>query len=396
MDDKPRLRVYFVVESGTDVRLVDGLSQFCDLTVLARRIAGGVEINRTPQRPVSMWIGDPALQRFARQAAARVRRDRAAIDFVLVQGYGPAAAAVNAALRLTGLPGAMLVCSPTEEYYRCRAINPTPGKPFRGWELAALHVLARLNARLGTGYIVLSHHLADTVRRHGARGTVEIVPVYGVDTARYAPPAASERAALRGTRQLPSRGEIIFFSSRIAPEKDSLTLLKAFARLVREGRDVYLLHRSGGYRELLALAQEHGVADRVIASDAVHPDELPVDYACSDLCVQASRAEGLGYSVLEALACGTPVVASATGGLVETVIPGETGWTCVPGDEGSLTLALREALDHPVEARRRAAAGRAMVQQRFERTVVFAQLEAVMRRRVHGVIGDAAVAAGGA
>ena len=101
--------------------------------------------------------------------------------------------------------------------------------------------------------------------------------------------------------------------------------------------------------------------ERVIATDAVDPrSELQRDYAAVDVCVQASRAEGLGFSVLEAMACGTPVVASSVGGLRETVRDGVTGWSVPAGDAARLASALREVLDHPGEASRRAAAGAAV------------------------------------
>jgi glycosyltransferase involved in cell wall biosynthesis len=184
---------------------------------------------------------------------------------------------------------------------------------------------------------------------------------------------------LRRARRLPEAGSILFFSSRVAPEKDSDTLLDAFARLRQQGRDVYLLHRSGGFERLVSDARRRGIADRVIASDAVDPrDELPLDYAASDLCVQASRAEGLGYSVLEAMACGVPVVASAVGGLMETVVDGSTGWSCPPRDPAALHGRIGDALDHPVEARRRADAALRMVRERYDGDKAFDRLMTVM------------------
>ena len=113
----------------------------------------------------------------------------------------------------------------------------------------------------------------------------------------------------------------------------------------------------------------------MIVSDAVHPTKmLPTYYQASDLCVQISRAEGLGFSPLEALACGTPVVATAVGGLRETIIDGVTGWTHEAGNPKDLAAKIAEVIDDPEEAMRRAVNGRAMVCRDYERNAVFQSL----------------------
>lgn len=376
-----RPRVCFVVESGTDARLVDGLAEACDVTVLARRIEGGVEISQPLRSGAAVAVGPASIAGFAAHASRFVLRNGARFDFVLVQGYGAAAAAARAAARLRRIPSALLVCSPVESYYECRRGQDGFGKPYRTHEHAALRALAALNARTRADYIVLSRYLADVVAGHGAHGRIDVIPVYGVDTAVFRP-LAEPRASIRRQRGLPEHGKIVFFSSRVAPEKDADTLLEAIAALVAQGRDIHVLHRSGGYRRFLEEAARHGVASRTIATDAVHPhDELPLDYAASDLCVQASRDEGLGYSALEALACGVPVVASAVGGLRETIVDGHTGWTCAPRDAGAMASAIAAALDDTVESTRRAEAGRQMVRERFERSRVFALLFRLIEER---------------
>lgn len=367
----------FIVESGTDVRLVEGLAERFELSLLARRIEGGVEISHAPTKAVPLVIGPASRLKFALAVWRHLRAERRRIARVIVQGYGLAALAANLAGRFNRVPTAMLVCSPVEEYYRCRQTHAGAGQPFRRRELFALRLLARINAVIGRQYIVLSEHLADVVRGHGAGARVNVIPLYGIDTDIFAP-SSEPKATIRARLGLPLTGQLIFFSSRVAPEKDSEVLMTAVRALLDEGRDIWLLHRSGGYESFLQDAAKFGIAGRVIATDAVHPHgALALDYQASDLCVQASRAEGLGFSPLEALACEVPVVAAAVGGLRETIVEGQTGWTYEVGDAKALMKCIAAALDERAEALRRARAGREMVRARYERRRVFEQLESM-------------------
>lgn len=374
------MRLRFIVESGTDVRLVEELARRFELQVAARRIEGGHEISQPTDAPFRLSIGPPSPAAFGRWLLRSLLRERTGYDAVMVQGYGIAALAANLAGWWTGHPTVMLICSPTEAYYACRRLDST-GRPFRASEWHGLRVLARLNARCGQRYVVLSAYLGDVVRRHGTRRPIEVVPVYGVDTATFRP-GDEPRSALRDRLGLPASAALVFFSSRVAPEKDPDTLLEALAQLRASGRDVRVLHRSGGHAEFVRRAAAAGLSDAIIAGDAVAPGAVLADhYRASDVCVQASREEGLGFSVLEALACGTPVVAAAVGGLHETVRDPQTGWTYPAGNAGALAHALENALDHPDEGRRRALRGRALVIRSYERNLVFDRLADVLLRQ---------------
>ena len=363
----------FVVESGTDVRLVEGLAERFELGIIARRIEGGVEISQRPSPPVKISVGPSSRLKFALFVWRYLRAHRQQIDRVIVQGYGLAALAANLAGRINRIPTAMLVCSPIEAYYRCRRTGGS--KTFRRRQLFALEALALLNARVGCDYIVLSEYLREVVKGHGARGSVAVIPVYGIDTSVFVPVSES-KASIRARLGLPTTGALILFNSRVSPEKDSETLLAAMRALIDQGRDLWLLHRSGGYQEFMKDAARFGVHERVIATDAVHPhQQLPLDYQCADVFVQASRAEGLGFAPLEALACGTPVVAAAVGGLLETIRDPDTGWSYPVGDAESLAASIATVLDNPAEAARRAFAGKEMVAARYDRRIAFDQLE---------------------
>jgi glycosyltransferase involved in cell wall biosynthesis len=375
------LSLTFVVESGTDIRLVEGLDRHFNLEVICRDIRNGFHLNWKPRPDLPVKVGPAGRLSFG-SFLVRELFARPAPDILLVQGYATAALVVNVVARLRRAMPVMLVCSPVEAYYECRRIAQDPSAPFHPGLLLGLRALARLNALVGQKYVVLSSFLRDVVSRHGARDPVEIVPVYGVDVERFAP-TREEKERLRTRHGLPAASKIVFFSSRVAPEKDSETVLRAIGELTDRGRDVVLLNRSGGHESFMARAAEIGVADRVVADGPVHPRlELPGFYQAADVCVQASREEGLGFSPLEALACGIPVVATEVGGLRETIIDGQTGWTYPPGDVAALVTALLDVFDRPEEAERRTLLGRQMVADRYAEQKVFGDFERLMRELV--------------
>ncbi len=368
-------RMLFVLESGTDVRMVNGLAGEFSLTVVFRRLPQGREINYPSDVPTTVRPGPASRLAFAAWLLFHLLRRAGDYDAVLVQGYGPAALACNLHARLGGCRRTlMLVCSPVEAYYRCKLRQQ--GGRTSSPALRVLQTLAWINARLGRGYVVLSDHLSEVVRQHGTCRPVHRIPIYGVDLILFRPLTEGEHQEELKTRLgLPTDGKILFFSSRIAPEKDATTLLAAFRQLLDAGENLWLLHRSGGFRQFLEEAQRFGVEARVNATDACYPGaELAADYRACDLCVQASWEEGLGFSVLEALASGIPVVAAAAGGLRETIRPGETGWTYPPGDVDALAACIHAALHDPVAARERAAAGRRTVEADYASPAVFARL----------------------
>jgi glycosyltransferase involved in cell wall biosynthesis len=247
-------------------------------------------------------------------------------------------------------------------------------------EYFAIRVFSVLNAWIGQGYVVLSPYLASVIRGHGARQPIDIIPVYGIDREIFRPSAESKET-IRRRLGLPDDRPIVFFSSRVAPEKDAETVLRAVGTLADRGRAVHLLHLSGGHREFLSLAKTLGVDRHVIAADAVAPFAALADHYCaSDVCVQSSLEEGLGFSPLEALACGVPVVATAVGGLNDTIRSGDTGWQVPPGDAEALAAAVIQILDDPNESGRRTAKGAEQVAQRYDAGIVNNQLLNLLAR----------------
>jgi D-inositol-3-phosphate glycosyltransferase len=111
-------------------------------------------------------------------------------------------------------------------------------------------------------------------------------------------------------------------------------------------------------RKLRRLAAELKVSDRVRLLGAVPAQEMPAWYRSSDVVAATPWYEPFGLSPLEAMACGVPVVASAVGGLTDTVVDGVTGDLVPPRDPRALGTALRQLLGDDM---RRVAYGAAAV-----------------------------------
>ena len=88
-----------------------------------------------------------------------------------------------------------------------------------------------------------------------------------------------------------------------------------------------------------------GVADRVVFAGAIPNEELPRYYNLADIFVMPSKNEGLGIVYLEALACGKPVIASATGGARDALLDGRLGQLVDPDDIAAIAEAIVRTLN---------------------------------------------------
>jgi D-inositol-3-phosphate glycosyltransferase len=150
--------------------------------------------------------------------------------------------------------------------------------------------------------------------------------------------------------------------SRLVERKGIGNVITAMAQLpeaelvVAGGPPAAELARDPEARRLAVLAQRLGVAGRVRLLGRVGRAELPALYRSADLVVNVPWYEPFGIVPLEAMACGVPVVASAVGGLVDTVVDGVTGAHVPPRRPGLVAEAVAGLLADP---ERRAALGAA-------------------------------------
>jgi glycosyltransferase involved in cell wall biosynthesis len=114
-----------------------------------------------------------------------------------------------------------------------------------------------------------------------------------------------------------------------------------------------------------ATAARYGISERVSFLGRRSSNDVERIIGASDLLVLPSSVEGLPYVILEAMACGKPVVASDVYGIPEAVIDGETGLLVPPGDDAALARALDTLIANGELRRRMGQSGRARFEARF-------------------------------
>ena len=243
---------------------------------------------------------------------------------------------------------------------------------FRPMNRRYLQPLTRLSARRASLVLASSESTRqDVVDILGVPpGKIAVVHL-GVEPDLQPVDSPGRLAAFRQSRSLPER--FILFLGTLEPRKNLPTLLAAYARLCQRPGFAHYLVIAGGkgwyYDEIDAAVQHLGLGGRVLFPGYVPDNELSLWYSAADLFVYPSLYEGFGLPPLEALACGTPVVASDSSSLPEVV--GDAGLVVPPLDDGALAEAMERLLNDAAlasELRRRGLArARAFSWQRVAR-----------------------------
>lgn len=254
-----------------------------------------------------------------------------------------------------------------------------PGR-LPGTKQALAHVLRNARHVVAAGQYPL-----DEANRAAGRDLPATVVPPGVDTARFRPLTAEERAAARTDFGLPVDGQVIAGVSRLVPRKGFDTAIRAVATL-RSSHPELVLAIAGSGRDaarLRRLADELDAPVRFLGR--VDHDDLPRVFGCADVFTMLCRnrwagleQEGFGIVFVEAAACGVPQVAGDSGGAAEAVEAGETGLIVAdPGGHDAVAEAARafsQLLDDEALRWRMSVASRRRAEAEFSYDVLAARL----------------------
>jgi glycosyltransferase involved in cell wall biosynthesis len=317
-------------------------------------------IDAGPRRPLSGEMLLPHIALFADQLADRWRRGAPDVVHADLWTSGVAAAA---GARGLGIPVAVTLHS--------RCDDAGPGHARRAQSNGARE---RMEASLTRSVQAVLADSTDEAARLGRlttsrRGTpsasVRIVPP-GVDTARFRPdgPVAARGGRLRLLVVAPPGDR-----PEVATALHALADLPDVELVVAGGPARAGLRRDPGYRALTELAGQLGVAGRLTCTGAVREAGMPALMRSADVLVHLTRDRAFSAVPVEAMACGTPVIAAAAGAAADAVIHENTGFLVPPADPAQLVRRMRQLLAQPMllEGYGIAAAGRAADRFAWER-----------------------------
>jgi glycosyltransferase involved in cell wall biosynthesis len=213
----------------------------------------------------------------------------------------------------------------------------------------------------------------------GARPEQLVVVPAGVDTALFRPLPHVDRVP----------GRLLTTASADVPLKGLLPLLEAVAKVRTERHaELVIVGRPKADSLVPATIERLGLEGAVTLAGVVSAERLVELYAEAEVAVVPSLYEGFSLPAVEAMACGTPLVATTGGALPEVAGPDDHAARLVPpGDAEALAAAIGSLLDDPHRRARLGAAGRERVLRRFTWTAAAAGTADIYRRAIAAAKG---------
>jgi glycosyltransferase involved in cell wall biosynthesis len=327
-----------------------GIGRYVDRLQAGLREAG-VDVVRATPTP-------PQLPCFVYRAFRLVGRDLRAFltNYPLRSAY-PRAETYHlisqtlASLLLVGRPRGQVVVTVHDIFPYMLRSDPELRSPFAGDHF--YHRLAMAGLKRADHLIAVSEYTKRCLIEHLDIPEEDITVVHsGIDHERFYP--LREASGIRARYGLSEERRYLLYVGTEDPRKNLVALVHALAEVRHDFPDVELVkvgfaHFERGRRRLLEVSEQLEVRTAIHFLEDVPEEDLPPLYAMADLYVTPSPFEGFGFTVLEAMACGTPVVCADAGALPEIV--GTAAVRVPPRSTSALAEAISRLLESPQRRR---------------------------------------------
>jgi glycosyltransferase involved in cell wall biosynthesis len=248
------------------------------------------------------------------------------------------------------------------------------------WKDRSALLLDSLTNRCSDQVIAVSRSTADFLLRFEAMDPDKVCVIpNGVDTQVFVPPDSHARLQARRHLGWPETGPIVLGAGRLVEQKNFQGFLRVARQCATSGSPARFVIAGEGpqLQELVGLTADLGLTDRVLFAGFVS-DRLAMLQA-ADLLFLPSLYEGLPMILLEAMACGLPVVASRVDGIAEILSHESAALLRAPGDEGGFARDLSFLLASERERIQRGASLRALASQHFDSSMQVHKLQELYR-----------------
>ena len=246
---------------------------------------------------------------------------------------------------------------------------------FGRWFILPLRPLLAQGFRNASALTAISQYLGHWARRMGYRGEVNIVP-NGADLSRF---ARTEHPDIKTAVTVN-----LVTSSRLVRKNALDEVIRALVLLPPTVQ--FVVYGEGPEESRLRkLAQELGVAERVLFKGYVSHEELAPAFATAHMFIRPSRTEGFGSSFVEAMAAGLPVVGTQVGGIADFLFdekrnPGKptTGWAVDVGSPVQIADAVKEVMTNPVKVENVRANASRLVREKYDWNLIAEHMRSVL------------------
>jgi glycosyltransferase involved in cell wall biosynthesis len=225
--------------------------------------------------------------------------------------------------------------------------------------------------RRADAFVAVSSDIQNEFIQQGIRPSQKIHRIpNSVDNSLFRPVSASEKREIRNQLDISGKTKLVIFTGRLVSYKGLPMLLRVWERIREKHPNAGLVLVGGGSldihnceTELRDYVQIRNLQESVFFAGEVH--NVHTYLQASDIFVFPTEKEAFGISLIEAMACGLPVIATAVGGLKDILEHGKNGWVVRAGDEDGLHQALHRMLSDPVLAESLGQTARQTVQERY-------------------------------
>jgi glycosyltransferase involved in cell wall biosynthesis len=198
---------------------------------------------------------------------------------------------------------------------------------------------------------------------------------WGVDLSAFRPDAPSD---VREQLGIPADSPVVIsIRSFTQPYYNIDVIVRAIPGILEQRPDTHFIiaGNEGDDTEFRALAGELSIDDRAHFVGKIPHEELPAYLVASDAFLSVPSVDATAVSLLEAMACGTPVVVSSLDSALEWVTDGKNGLVVTPRDQGALESAVLQLLDSPERRREFGAISAGMVRERADHDAHMSRME---------------------